>query len=76
MDKKLVSKYITWLLALAAVAFAVAGWYYTGGSQKVEGFFGGSQKVEGFFGGANKESMGDTTGAAGDAGSCSVGTCG
>ena len=66
MDKKLVSKYITWFLALAAVAFAVAGWYYTGGSQKVEGFFGG----------ANKESMGDTTGAAGDAGSCSVGTCG
>lgn len=66
MDKKTVSKYLTWFLALAAVVFALAGWYYTGGAQKVEGFFGGNT--------ANKESMGDTNSAA--AGSCSVGTCG
>jgi hypothetical protein len=62
-DKKSVTKYLTWFLALAAVAFAIAGWYYTGGAQKVEGFFSGKSD-------ADKEGM-----SAG-AGSCSVGTCG
>jgi len=63
MEKKTVSKYLTWFLALAAVAFALAGWYYTGGAQKVEGFFGGS---------ADNNALSTSEAA----GSCSVGTCG
>ncbi len=61
MDKKLLVKYITWFLALAAIVFALAGWYYTGGAKQFEGFFGGKPVAE-------KEGM--------SAGSCSVGTCG
>jgi hypothetical protein len=62
MDKKLIVKYITWFLALAAIIFAGAGWYYTGGAKQFEGFFGGKPAS------ADKEGM--------SAGSCSVGTCG
>jgi hypothetical protein len=68
MEKKTVSKYLMWFLALVAVAFAIAGLYYTGATQKVEGFFSGKSS------GNSKEHMsgnGDS-----DAGSCSVGTCG
>ncbi len=65
MDKKIVTKYLTWFLALAAIVFALAGWYYTGGVQKVEGFF--SSKSEN-----NKEGMAAPAAAA----SCGVGTCG
>ena len=63
MERKIVIKYLTWFLVLAAIVFAIAGWYYTGGAQKVEGFFGGKSD-------ADKEGM------SADAGSCSVGTCG
>jgi len=61
MDKKQISKYMMWFLMVAAVVFAIAGWYYTGGPQKLEGFISGGAK----------ESMTAET-----AGSCSVGTCG
>ena len=63
MERKIVIKYLTWFLVLAAIVFAIAGWYYTGGAQKVEGFFGG-------------KSAADKEGMSADAGSCSVGTCG
>ena len=63
MERKIVIKYLMWFLVLAAIAFAIAGWYYTGGAQKVEGFFGG-------------KSVADKEGMSADAGSCSVGTCG
>jgi hypothetical protein len=67
MDKKIMRKYLIWFLALAAVVFAIAGWYYTGGAQTVEGFFGGKSVND------NKEGMA-VVGVSGD--SCSVGTCG
>lgn len=41
MDKKQITKYITWFLALAAIVFALAGWYLTVGAKQFEGFFGG-----------------------------------
>lgn len=61
MDKKQISKYMMWFLMVAAVVFAIAGWYYTGGPQKLEGFISEGAK-ENMFGAV--------------AGSCSVGTCG
>jgi hypothetical protein len=69
MEKKSVNKYIMWFLALVAVAFAIAGLYYTGATQKMEGFF--SKKSSG----NSKEHMSGTDSTS-DAGSCSVGTCG
>ena len=62
MDKKQIIKYLTWFLALAAIVFALAGWYLTGGAKQFEGFFGGKSATN-----SNKEGM---------VGSCSVGTCG
>lgn len=62
MDKKQIVKYITWFLALAAIVFALAGWYLTGGAKQFEGFLGGKSATN-----SDKEGM---------AGSCSVGTCG
>jgi len=56
-----------WFLALVAVAFAIAGLYYTGATQKVEGFFSGNAA-------SNKERMSNAS--ASDTGSCGVGTCG
>ena len=64
MDKKEIRKYLVWFLALAAIVFTIAGWYYTGGAQKVEGFFSGNS--------GTKESLTDTS----NDGTCSVGTCG
>ena len=63
MDKKQITKYLTWFLALAAIVFALAGWYLTGGAKQFEGFFGGNPM-------SAKEGMAAVTG------NCSVGTCG
>lgn len=41
MDKKQITKYLTWFLALAAIVFALGGWYLTVGAKQLEGFFGG-----------------------------------
>jgi len=65
MDKKQITKYLTWFLALAAIVFALAGWYLTGGAKQFEGFFGGKPIAQS----SDKEGMSG-------AGSCSVGTCG
>ena len=62
MDKKQIIKYLTWFLALAAIVFALAGWYLTGGAKQFEGFLGGKSATN-----SDKEGM---------VGSCSVGTCG
>ncbi len=63
MDKKTLTKYLTWVLAVVAVVFLLAGWYYTGGFDKIEGFF-------------SPKSSEKMTDVAANAGSCSVGTCG